>query len=116
VIGTLTADVVVAVPIRPDVLDHVTYTAVGALGALQPATIDGPFTNDTMSYAYDELGRVTQRLLAGTGVTLSYDALGRVVTLAHAVGTFSYGYVGQTGRLQSVAYPNGQTSTYQLDG
>ena len=36
------------------------YKAAGTLGALQPATIDGPFANDTMSYAYDELGGATQ--------------------------------------------------------
>ena len=53
-----------------------------------------------------------KRLLDGTGVTLSYDALGRATTLTHAMGTFTYGYVGQTRRLQSVTYPNGQTSSY----
>ncbi len=28
------------------------------------------------------------------------------------LGTFTYGYVGATGRLASVTYPNGQTSSY----
>ena len=32
--------------------------------------------------------------------------------MTHAVGTFTYAYIGQTEQLQSLTYPNSQTSTY----
>jgi len=38
-----------------------TYKAMGALGANRVASVDGPMANDTMTYDYDELGRITGR-------------------------------------------------------
>ena len=92
------------------------YHPVGVLGAGQLASVDGPLTNDTITYAYDELGRVTTRAVNGVGTTLTYDALGRVSTEVNVLGTFTYGYHGTTARLASVLYPNGQTSTYTYFG
>ncbi len=34
------------------------YQAISDAGAGQVASVDGPMTNDTISYTYDELGRV----------------------------------------------------------
>jgi hypothetical protein len=34
------------------------YVAPGTNGAGQLASVDGPFTNDTIVYTYDEFGRV----------------------------------------------------------
>lgn len=91
-----------------------TYHPAGTLGAGQVATVDGPLTNDTIAYTYDELGRVVTRSINGAAntTTQGYDALGRVTTETNVLGMFTYAYVGATGRLQLVTYPNGQTSSY----
>jgi RHS repeat-associated protein len=95
-----------------------TYHPAGQLGAGQVASVDGPLTNDTLTYAYDALGRVTTRAINGAAntVTWAFDALGRVTSEANVLGTFTYGYDGPTSRVASVAYPNGQTSTYSYFG
>src|SRR3954469_23173227 len=89
-----------------------TYKPAGTLGALQVATVDGPLVNDTISYDYDELGRVAGRAINGVGLTLTYDALGRATDETNALGHFITTYVGTTPRPEHVTYPNGQTSTY----
>jgi RHS repeat-associated protein len=89
-----------------------TYTAAGTNGAGQLASVDGPFSNDTVTYSYDVLGRVLTRLLNGTGTEITYDALGRVSELEFPIGELDYTYVGHTGRVATVTYPNSQTSTY----
>ena len=90
------------------------YKAAGTLGAGQVASVDGPLTNDTITYSYDQLGRVTTRAINGAAntVTWAFDALGRVTTETNLLGTFTYTYDGPTSRLATVTYPNGQTSTY----
>ncbi len=88
------------------------YVAAGTTGAGQLASVDGPFSNDTISYSYDVLGRVLTRMLNGTGTENTYDALGRLSQLEFPIGTFDYTYVGQTGRRATVTYPNNQTTTY----
>ena len=91
-----------------------TYKAAGTNGAGQIATIDGPLTDDTIAYTYDELGRVIQRTINGTAnqVDWTFDALGRVTSEENLLGEFTYTYDGVTNRLATVTYPNGQTSTY----
>ena len=90
------------------------YHAAGQPGAGQVAGVDGPLANDTITYGYDELGRVTTRAINGSAnpVTWAFDALGRVTTETNLLGTFAYTYDGATARLATVTYPNGQTSTY----
>jgi RHS repeat-associated protein len=88
------------------------YKAAGTNGAGQLASVDGPFSNDTITYSYDVLGRVLTRLLNGTGTEITYDSLGRVSELEFPIGAFDYTYVGHTGRVNTVTYPNSQTSTY----
>ncbi len=88
------------------------YVAAGTNGAGALASVDGPFSSDTMNYTYDELGRVATRMLNSTGTEITYDALGRLSQLEFPIGTFDYTYVGQTGRRASVTYPNSQTTTY----
>jgi RHS repeat-associated protein len=91
-----------------------TYHPAGSLGAGHVASVDGPLTDDTITYAYDELGRVVSRAINGAANTTTqvYDALGRVTSETNVLGTFTYAYIGVTGRLQLVTYPNGQTSSY----
>ena len=86
--------------------------ATGQLGAGQLASIDGPLTDDTITYEYDELGRVTSRAINGVGETSTFDALGRIGGQTNALGAFAYTYVGSTSRLTGVTYPNGQTTSY----
>jgi RHS repeat-associated protein len=93
-----------------------TYVPVGTQGAGQPATIDGPLTNDTVSYTYDELGRQKTRTLNSVTTTWNFDTLGRVQTEVDPIGTFTFAYDGVTSRLQQLGYPNGQTSTYSYLG
>jgi RHS repeat-associated protein len=88
------------------------YVAAGTNGAGAVASVDGPFSNDTINYTYDELGRVATRMLNSTGTELTYDVLGRLSQLEFPIGTFDYTYVAQTGRRSTVTYPNGQTTTY----
>lgn len=78
------------------------------------ASVDGPLTDDTITYTYDQLGRVTVRAINGSAntVTWAFDALGRVTSEVNLLGTFTYTYDGVTHRLATVSYPNGQTSTY----
>jgi RHS repeat-associated protein len=89
-----------------------------ALGATRLASVDGPLTNDTITYEYDELGRVTTRAINGAANTVAwtFDALGRTSTEQNVLGTFTYTYDGVTGRIATVTYPNNQTSTYYYYG
>lgn len=91
-----------------------TYQPVGALGALQVATVDGPFANDLLGYTYDQLGRVTNRTVNGAAnsATWAYDGLGRLTSELNVLGTFGYTYVGATTRLATASYPNGQATTF----
>jgi YD repeat-containing protein len=82
------------------------------LGAGKLSSIDGPLTNDIITYGYDELGRVASRAINGVALTYDYDGLSRTKAEANALGTFTYEYEGVTNRLRRVVYPNGQTSTY----
>jgi YD repeat-containing protein len=94
------------------------YHPAGQLGATQLASVDGPLTDDTITYGYDELGRVTTRAINGSAntVTWAFDALGRVTSEQNVLGTFAYTYDGVTARLATVTYPNDQTSTYSYFG
>jgi RHS repeat-associated protein len=78
------------------------------------AAIDRPLTDDTITYAYDQVGRVTTRAInwAANTVTWAFDALGRVTSETNVLGAFAYTYDGPTSRVATVTYPNGQTCTY----
>jgi len=93
-----------------------TYRTTGTAAAGKVATIDGPLANDTISYEYDALARLTSRTLNGVTSTWTYDALGRLTSIAEPIGNFNFTYDGATARLASVAYPNGQASSYTYLG
>lgn len=92
------------------------YHAVPQLGANQVSAVDGPLPNDTVTYFYDQLGRMTNRAINGVATVAAFDALGRVTSSTNALGSFSYSYDGPTTRLLSATYPNGQTSTFGYYG
>jgi RHS repeat-associated protein len=82
------------------------YKTIGSLGALQLATEDGPYQQDTLSYQYDALGRISQRSIQNAGYpdttipeTFSYDNLGRITNHTSSLGSFNRSYLGQTGQL-----------------
>jgi len=85
-------------------------TSSPALGAGQLQSVDGPWANDTVTYSYDELGRVVGRDINGVSRSDSFDALGRLTGETNALGAFTYGYDGVTNRLVNIGYPNGQTT------
>lgn len=91
------------------------YHAIGAapsLGAGRLASVNGPLANDTITYAYDERGRVVSRAINGVALTYEYDSLARITAENNVLGPFSYQYDGVTNRLRTVTFPNGQTSTH----
>lgn len=81
------------------------------LGAVQLASIDGPLSNDTVTYGYDELGRELTRAINSVASSQVYDALGRITSATNPLGAFGYTYEGTTNRLSTVQYPNGQNTT-----
>lgn len=83
------------------------------LGAGRLASVDGPFSNDLISYTYDDLGRVTTRSVNGVTETRTFDSLGRVGTVTNPLGLFNYAYQGDTGRLDTIILPNGQKTTFK---
>jgi RHS repeat-associated protein len=91
------------------------YHPIGSapsLGAGRLASIDGPHSNDILTYEYDELGHMSSRAINGVADTYVYDGLGRVTAVNNTVGSFSYQYDAATRRLKTVSYPNGQTTNY----
>src|SRR5689334_14981156 len=68
------------------------YVPAGTEGAGKVASVDGPWNNDTITFVYDALGRLTNRAINGVGQSLHYDALGRIDTSTNALGTFGYQY------------------------
>jgi YD repeat-containing protein len=90
-----------------------TYVAAGALGAGQVASIVLPNPSHTIAFSYDSLGRVVQRSIDGTSVSLTYDALGRRTTIGSPLGNATVSYDGSSDRPTTVTFPNIQTrATY----
>jgi len=87
-------------------------TTTPSLGAGLLATIDGPLSNDTIAYTYDERGRLVGHAVNSVASSWTYDVLGRITTESNPLGSFTFGYVGTTSRLASATYPNGQTTAY----
>ena len=91
-------------------------TSVPSPGAGRLATIDGPLANDTISFGYDQLGRVANRTIHGVAVQRAYDAAGRLTQMTNALGAFNLAWEGGSERLSSVQYPNGQHTDYSFYG
>jgi RHS repeat-associated protein len=85
-----------------------------ALGAGQLASVDGPLLNDTITFGYDQLGRITNRSINGANNSASwvFDTHGRVSSATNKLGTFNYSYVNVTDRLSSMTYPDGGSTVY----
>jgi RHS repeat-associated protein len=85
-----------------------------ALGSARLASIDGPLPNDTITFGYDELGRVNNRSINGAtnAASMIYDSLGRIQSVINPLGTFGYSYVNTTDRVDHVDFPGGQKIQY----
>ena len=89
-------------------------------GAGSLARIDGPFADDTLKYTYDVLGRLKKREIVddATYTTANYseeytfDNRSRVKEVINNLGAFEYTYIGQSGRVDYVDYPNGMKTDY----
>ncbi|MBB5353982.1 YD repeat-containing protein [Haloferula luteola] len=92
------------------------YHPIGSLGANEVATIDGPWSNDEIAYAYDALGRVTSRTINGISQSPSYDAASRLTSLTNSLGTFTYTYDGATSRLSQVSHGGGVKAQFSYYG
>lgn len=86
-----------------------TYTPIGTPGALQLASENGAFNNDSINYTYDALGRLSTRTIAGGNEGFTYDAISRLTSHSTGLGTFSYGYLGETKQVTSRSVTNGGT-------
>src|SRR5208282_4347712 len=91
---------------------YIPITPSPALGAGRLASVTGPLPNSTVTYQYDQLGRVTSRAINGLAQAITYDILSRPMTVTNALGLFQYTYLDATSHLSSEAYPNGQTNLY----
>jgi RHS repeat-associated protein len=87
-----------------------------ALGAGQLASVAGPLPNSTVTYQYDQLGRVTSRAVNGVAMATTYDALSRPTVITNALGTFQQTFVAATSQPASEIYPNGQTNLFAYYG
>ena len=58
-----------------------TYVPVGTLGALKLQQEQSPLASSAIAYAYDALGRLASRTVAGAGAeSFGYDAIGRLTS------------------------------------
>lgn len=94
------------------VFDYYLIESSPVLGAGRLARVTGPLPNSTITYGYDELGRVIRRSINGADATVTYDALARIIQANNSLGAFNYTYVNTTDRLLAVNYPNGQRTTF----
>lgn len=96
------------------IYDYNVIPASPTLGAGKLNTIDGPLADDTITFGYDELGRVINQGIEGSeDSVVHYDSLGRVTWTENALGHFNNTYLGVTPRLtQTVAQAIGQSTYY----
>ncbi len=84
------------------------YVPVGSLGALQLQQEAQPLA--TVAYGYDVLGRLNARTVTGAGTeSFAYDILSRLQTHASDLGSFTLGYLGQTGQITTRALASPST-------
>jgi len=80
-------------------------------------TVDGPWDNDTLTYTYDRLGRMTGiSPQTGQAHSYTYDDLNRLTTIETGPRSFNYAYTNADPRVQSLTRPQtGQTEYSYAD-
>ncbi len=81
-------------------------------------TIDGPWENDTLTYSYDDAGKVVSiQLENGQTRTYDYDSLGRLQTIGIGGKKFLYEYMDEISPLvKKLVRPNSTKTSYIYDG
>jgi RHS repeat-associated protein len=95
---------------------YVPITVPPPLGAGQLASVDGPLANDTITFAYDELGRRAVTAINGVAAAKVFDAAGRVLSETNALGSFTFTYDGSSSREISQSSPNGPSIALSFGG
>ena len=90
-----------------------TYHPVLSAGAGRLASINGPWANDTITFTYDSLSRMTSRRINNAAIRRTFDSAGRLTQLTNVLGTFDLTWEAGSDRLRGVRYPNGQSTEYQ---
>ena len=93
-------------------------------GAGKVASLNGPLADDTQKHTYDSLGRLKKLEIVddATQTTASYseeytfDARGRVTTVANNLGSTTYTFAGQSNRPTQVDHANGMQTQYDYFG
>ena len=79
-------------------------------------SFDGPWTNDTINYSFDALGRQTNIVTqGGQPAAYVYDALNRVSGVQVGGASYSYTFAGANPLVQRLDRPNGSFTIYQYD-
>ncbi len=89
--------------------------AAGVLGAGRPKSLTESGTNSTVSWTYDELGRVAKQVVDGREESWVYDGLGRLGSNTNDLGAFTYDYNATTTLLDAIHFPNGQVTSFSYD-
>jgi RHS repeat-associated protein len=90
--------------------NYVRVTGGSSPGAGQLGSVDSPLPNDTITYAYDNLGRRISTAINGVTEAVTFDVLGRIMSATNALGMFNYAYDGNSPRQTSQTSPNGLTT------
>lgn len=93
-------------------------------GAGQVALVNGPVSNDTLKFTYDELSRLKKleivddatQTAASYSEEWAFDARSRVTGVQNNLGSTSYSFVGQSDRPSTVNYANGIQTLYDYFG
>ncbi|MCP3889256.1 MAG: hypothetical protein GY702_10335, partial [Desulfobulbaceae bacterium] len=80
-------------------------------------TVDGPWENDTLTYSYDDLDRITSvQLQNGRTRTYVYDTLGRLKKIQVGTEEFTYEYEdAKSPLIKKLIRPNGSSTGYNYD-
>ncbi|MBU0676902.1 MAG: hypothetical protein KJ626_02205 [Verrucomicrobia bacterium] len=79
------------------------------------ATVDGPFTGDTISYSYDAGKRLTNIVMGAYEVSYVLDGLDRIASVTGTEGTHSYTYFGNGRLIDELTLANGTKNDYTYD-
>ncbi len=78
--------------------------------------VDGPWANDTVTYQYDAMNRrVGMTPTGGDTVSWSYDNQGRIIQVSAGGRNYQYAYQGVSSRVKSLTRPNSSITKYQYD-
>ena len=78
--------------------------------------MDGPLENDTISYDYDNKGRVVKLMVEGSqDVEYLYDELDRLIKIKQAGAEYLYTYKSNSNLVASLTRPNSTRTDYDYD-